>query len=177
MTQQPMGFTESEFRVFSDLFVFWGERHAEIDATPAWSGIWPEVPDQFPAPELSARSPGGDPGYIIRREGRAVRQYWLERGSLFEEGEYGEFAEAMKAMATGLASGYRRSKGYEQLFFKPEGTMSDGVEIACVDGREVYRIIGGDPGRYIPVDGVRNGLDPYLLTHSLDQVNADLLRP
>lgn len=177
MIQMSVGFTEEECRVFSDLFVFWSERHAEIGATPSWAGIWPERPNRIPAPELSARSIGGDPGYILRREGPAVRQYWIERGSLDVIGEYGYFIDAMKAMAVRLASEYRKAKGYEQPFFKLEGIMPDGVEISTMNGREVYGLIGGDPAEYIPTYGVRGGLMPYLLTRSLEQVNADLLRP
>ncbi|GAA4757806.1 hypothetical protein GCM10023217_32580 [Gordonia alkaliphila] len=174
MRQQPAGFTESEYRVFSDLFVFWGERHAEIGATPAWSGIWPRIPGQFPAPEISARCSGGDPGYITRREGRAVRRYWIERGSLDSVGECGYFIDAMKFMAATLASDYRDAKGYEQLYLKLKGVMPDGVEVSIMDGREVYRLMGHDPDRYIPVYGVPGGISPYLLTHSLDQVNLEI---
>ncbi|GAA4759614.1 hypothetical protein [Gordonia alkaliphila] len=177
MTQNSTGFTESEYREFSNLFVFWGERHAEIGATPSWAGIWPEVPGQFPAHELSARGLGGDPGYILRREGGVVRRYWVERGWLVSRGEYGHVIDAMKAMAATLASEYRVAQGYESLFSKLEGTMPDGVEISTLDGREVYRILGGSPDQWIPVYGVPGGISPYFLTHSLDQVNADLLRP
>ncbi|GAA4759610.1 hypothetical protein GCM10023217_34890 [Gordonia alkaliphila] len=82
-----------------------------------------------------------------------VFRYWLERGSLFDDGEYGDFAEAAKYMAVTLASQYREAKGYEPFPSKVGEMMSDGVEVSTMDGREVCRLIDGDPGRYIPVYG------------------------
>lgn len=175
-SEESAGFTEQEYRMFAELFAFWGERHAEIGATPSWAGIAPDPPHRYPADEITALGPGAD-GFILRREGRAVHEYWIERGTLNSRGEFGHFIDALKAMAASLASQYRHSKGYEYLSFKLKGIMPDGVEVVTIGGRDVYRLIDGDPQRYIPVYGTPGGLMPHLLTRSLSRLNAELLEP
>ncbi|MCK0438935.1 hypothetical protein MUG78_05510 [Gordonia alkaliphila] len=177
MVDQPTGFSEEEYLKFADLFRFWGERYSEIGVRPDWSGIAPQEPHGYPAMEISAREIGGDPGYILRREGALVHQYWIERGSLDDMGEFRQFSDALKAMSILLASGYRRAKGYEPLYSKLDGIMPEGVEVSSLGDVEVYRIVGGDPDRYFRVYGDPGGLLPYMLAHSLSEVNADLLRP
>ena len=177
MNSQPNDISENEYKIFVDLFEFWGRQYADHGLTIPWSGISPVPPVGASSFEIRARAAGGDPELSFRREAGRVREYWIERGALESRGEFGCFMDAMKALAVTLASQYRADMGYEPLYTRLQGKIPDGVEMSVVDGREVYRLSEGGPDRYIPICGTKGGVLPYLLTRSLSDINTDLLTP